>query len=105
MNVILLQSLSDLQRHRPLRFSHGHEDITKGAYKSRSPSRHKSNRYDMIIDAKLLDTPDRRGDRHKYYSNSGSDMHHDRHRFILTGEVIGDTFQMSLRRQIHLPLM
>ena len=41
VNVLLLQSLSELQRQGPLRISHGHEDITNGAYDSRSHSRHK----------------------------------------------------------------
>ena len=30
-------------------------------------------------DGRLLDTQDRRADEYKYYSSSGSDMHHDRH--------------------------
>jgi len=29
----------------------------------------------------LLDTPDRKGDRHRYYSSSSSNRHHDRHRY------------------------
>lgn len=40
VNLILLQSLSNLQRQGPLWISHGHEDKTNGAYGSRSPSRH-----------------------------------------------------------------
>ena len=28
----------------------------------------------------MLDTPDRRGDQHRYYSSSNSDRHHDHHR-------------------------
>ena len=36
---------------------------------------------DMTVkDGKLLDTSDRRGDRHRYYSSSGSNKHRDRHR-------------------------
>lgn len=33
----------------------------------------------MIRDGRLLDTSDRRGDRHMYYSCSSFDTHHDRH--------------------------
>jgi len=29
----------------------------------------------------MLDTPDRRGDRHMYYSSSGSDRHYDRRHY------------------------
>ena len=32
-------------------------------------------------DVRLLDTPDRSGDEYKYYSSSGSDRHHDLHRY------------------------
>jgi len=32
-----------------------------------------------MIDDKLLDTPDRRGHRHKYDSSSELDRHHDHH--------------------------
>jgi len=35
----------------------------------------------MIRDGRLLDTSDRRGDRHRYYSSSVSNRHHDRHRY------------------------
>jgi len=31
----------------------------------------------------MLDTPDRKGDRHRYYSSSCSDRHHDRHQYHL----------------------
>jgi len=33
----------------------------------------------MIRDDKFLDTPDRRGDGHRYYSSSGSNRHYDCH--------------------------
>jgi len=32
----------------------------------------------MIRDGRFLDTLDRRGDEHRYYSSSGSDRHYDR---------------------------
>lgn len=32
-------------------------------------------------DGRLLDTLDRRGDEYMYYSSSGSDRHHDHHRY------------------------
>jgi len=35
----------------------------------------------MVRDGRLLDTLDRRGDEHMYYSSFGSDRHHDRHRY------------------------
>jgi len=35
----------------------------------------------MIIDGRFLDTPDKRGDRHSYYSIPGSDKYHDHHRY------------------------
>jgi len=37
------------------------------------------DRYDMIRDGKLLDTLDRRGDGHRFYSSFGFDRHYDRH--------------------------
>jgi len=38
-----------------------------------------SDRDDTVIDDKLLDTLDRRGDVHKYYFSYGSNMNYDRH--------------------------
>jgi len=34
-----------------------------------------------VRDGRLLDTPDRRGDDHMYYSCSSSSRHHDRHHY------------------------
>jgi len=42
---------------------------------------HRSDRDDTISYGKFLDTPDRRGDRHRFYSRSGSDMYHGRHHY------------------------
>ena len=69
VNVILLQ------------INHVHEDGTNGAYGSRYPSKHKSNRSDTARDSMLLDTLKRRGSEHRYYSSFGSDIHHDHHRY------------------------
>jgi len=59
--------------------SHGNENKTNGEYGSRSHSRYRSDRFDTIRDGRMMHTLDRRGDRHRYYSSSGSDRHHDRH--------------------------
>jgi len=37
--------------------------------------------YDKVRDRRFLDTPDRRGNEHRYYSNSDSDKNHDRHHY------------------------
>ena len=50
--------------------------MTNGACGSRPHSGHRSDRDDMIKDVKFLDTPERRGDAHKYYSRSGSERYH-----------------------------
>ena len=68
-----------MQRQALLQISHGHEDITNGAYGSRSPGRHRSDRSKMVRNSGLLDTPNRRGNKYRYYSGSVSDRHHDRH--------------------------
>jgi len=39
-----------------------------GEYGSRSHDGHRLYRYDTVIDGRLLDTPERRRDRHIYYS-------------------------------------
>ena len=36
-----------------------------------------SDKFDTIRDGKLLENPDRRGDRHRYYSSSGYGKHYD----------------------------
>jgi len=61
--------------------NHAHEDGTNGAYQSRSPGRHRSDRSDIVRDGRLLDTPERRGDEYRYYSSYGSDRHHDHHHY------------------------
>ena len=76
VNAILLQSLQG-----PLQINHGHEDKTNGAYGNRSHIRHRSDRSDTIRDGRVLDTLDRRGDRHRYYSSSDFDRHHDHHHY------------------------
>lgn len=81
VNAILLQSLSELQRQGPLQINHGHEGKNNGAYRTRYPSRRRSNRSDTIRDGRLLDTTNRIRDRHMYYSSFGSDRHHDHHRY------------------------
>jgi len=50
--------------------------MTKGAYGRRSHSGHRSDRDDMIRDGRFLNTPDKRGDGHRYYSSYGSDRYH-----------------------------
>lgn len=39
------------------------------------------DRFDRIKDVRLLHTPNRRGVGHMYYSSSGSERHHDPHRY------------------------
>jgi len=70
-----------LQRQGPLRISHGQEEITNGAYGSRSHGGHRSDRDDTVRDGKLLDTLNRRGDRHMYCSSSSFDRHYDHHHY------------------------
>lgn len=55
---------------------YGYEDRTNGAYGSRYPSGHRSNR-----DETALDTPNRRGSGHGFYSSFGSDSYHGRHHY------------------------
>lgn len=47
---------------------------------------------DLVRDGRLLDTLERRNDRHRYYSSSGSDSIMIIIVIILRGGVIGDTF-------------
>ncbi len=79
--MILLQSFSYLQQQGRLRNSRGHEEKTNWAYGSRSPSIHKSDRYDTLKDGRLLDTLDKGGDRNRYYSSSSSHRKHDHHNY------------------------
>ena len=65
-----------MQRQGPLQISHEKEERTNGAYCSRSHGEYMSNR-----DDRLLDTLDRKGDIHRYYSSFGSDNHDDQHRY------------------------
>lgn len=48
---------------------------------SKSHGGHRSNRDDMVRDGRLLNTLDRRGDRHRYYSSSDSYRNYDHHRY------------------------
>ncbi len=68
-----------MHQQGPLQINHEQEDITIGAYGSRSHGGHKLYREDTIRDGRLLDTLDRRGDGHGYYSSYGYDINHDRH--------------------------
>ena len=52
-----------------------------GAYSSRSYGGQWPNRDDMVRDDRLLDTPDRRRDRHRYYIGYDLDRHYDHHRY------------------------
>ena len=81
VNAILRQTLSELHWQEPLRINHGHKDRTNGAYGSRYFSIHRSYISNTIRDVSVLDIPNRRSDRHMYYSSSGSDRHHGRHRY------------------------
>lgn len=53
--------------------------MTNGAYGSKSHGGHKSDRDETIKDDRLLDTLDKRGYGHKFYSSSGFHRHYDRH--------------------------
>lgn len=55
------------------------EDRTNGAYCRRSCSGHRSYRDDIIMDGRLLDTSDQRGDGYRYYSSYGSERYHGHH--------------------------
>lgn len=79
VNAMILQSLLDLQQQGPHRINYEHENKTNGAYGSRSHGGHRLDRDDTIRDARLLDTPDRRRDIHRYYSILDSDRHYDLH--------------------------
>ena len=70
-----------MQRHGPLRISHGQEDKTNEAYGSGSHGGHRSDRDDTVRESRLLDTWDRRGDGRRYYFISGSDRHYDHHHY------------------------
>ena len=60
---------------------YGHEDRIKGAYNRISCSGHKSDIDDTIKDDRFLDTPDKGGDGHKYYSSSGFHRCHGHHHY------------------------
>lgn len=75
--------MSDLQRQGPLRIIHGQEDKTNEAYGSRCHGGHKSDMDDMIENGRFLDTSDRRGDGHRFYSSSGFDRYHGHHCYHL----------------------
>lgn len=47
--------------------------MTNGAYESRSQSRHWLDREDIVRDDIFLDTPDRRGSDHGFYTISSSE--------------------------------
>lgn len=70
-----------MQRQGPLWISHGQDDGTNGAYGGISNARQRSDRLDTVRVGRFLDTLDRRGDVHRYYSSSHSDRHHDCHRY------------------------
>jgi len=53
--------------------------MTNVAYGNRYHGGHKSARDDTIKDGWFLDTPDRKGDGHRFYSSSGSDKYHGYH--------------------------
>ena len=55
--------------------------MTNGACGSRPHSGQRSDRDDTIRDVKFLDTPEKRGDGHRYYSRSGSERYHGHHRY------------------------
>lgn len=58
-----------------------------------------SDRDDTIRDGKLLDTLDKRGDGHRFYSSFGSNRHYDRHNYHPFGrsdkEYFPDEFKKS----------
>jgi len=60
---------------------HWQEDRINGAYGSRSHGGHRSDRGDTIRDGRFLDTSNKRGDGHKFYSSSSSDRYHGHHRY------------------------
>ena len=68
-----------MQRQGPIQISYEQEDKTNGVYGSRSLGEYMLDGEETIRDGVSLDTMDRRGDRHRYYSSSGSNMHYDRH--------------------------
>lgn len=61
--------------------NHEQEEKTNGAYGNRSHGEYKSDTEDMIRDGRFLDTPDRRGDRHGYYSSYGPNRTYDHHHY------------------------
>ena len=76
-----------MQWQGPLQIKHGKQEKNNGEYGIKSPSSHGSygghrlDRFDMIEDGRLLDTLDRRGFGHMYYSSYSSDRHHDHHHY------------------------
>lgn len=60
---MILQSLLDLQRQGPHQINYEQEDRTNREYGSQSHGGHRPDRDDTIRDGRLLDTPNRRGDR------------------------------------------
>ena len=94
-----------MQKQGPLEIIYGHEDRTNRAYGSRSHSKQNSDRSDIVRDGKLLDTLDRRGDEHMYYSSSGSDKHHYRHRYQPYRRNDRGYLPLNSRNQNHLILM
>jgi len=55
--------------------------MKNGAYGSRSHGGYRSNRDEMNKYGRILDTPDKRGDGHMFYSSSNYDMHYDHHHY------------------------
>lgn len=68
-----------MRKQGSLQISHGQTEKNNGAYGIRSHGFHKSDRDDIMRDGRLLDTPDRKGDGHKYCYSFGSERHHDHH--------------------------
>jgi len=81
VNVVILQSISDLQGQGPLIISHGQEDRSNGAYGSRSHGGHMLDRDERVRYGRFLDRLDRQGSRHGIYSSSSSDMYQGHHRY------------------------
>lgn len=81
VNVIILESLSDLQREGQQQISYGNEEKTNEAYGTMSHGGNESDRDDMVIDDRSLDTLDRRGNGYELYSSFGLDRYHGHHRY------------------------
>lgn len=78
VNVVILQSLSDLQKQEQVGISHGdrEEERTNSANGSRSQKKHKMDRDDTVKSGRFLETPNRRASLHGFYSSSTSRRHH-----------------------------